>query len=329
MVNRLDADGNNVNDEHGNPVMDQVITLESMLLIFPDGATAGRYPIPIIVQEPATVGGETGFDREKKIIKWKSEMNIFERQKSSILNGKLSYSGEFKLAIGLEIQDVMRRQAAGRDALDRDDPLAIINVLIGTDFSPRATVAAIPLVKYEEAVERFNGDTLRQEYNESLDSWEKRFGSERVNLLNVAVLAGKVAEMPNEVSMAYKFFMRTNGLYKQVRDDVKTGTRSGGFPQTIEAAMNMLRPFEKNVSSNRNNSRPKGVYVSSVGNFSKGDYVYKGWSHKCPAHKSNEHCYNDEVCKQIISGGSDDKKGKVANAVKDNRNKGKKNGKGN
>ena len=57
MVNQLDADGNNVNDDHGNPVMDQVITLESMLLIFPDGAIAGRYPVPITVQEPATVAG--------------------------------------------------------------------------------------------------------------------------------------------------------------------------------------------------------------------------------------------------------------------------------
>ena len=207
--------------------------------------------------------------------------------------------------------------------------LAIINVLISTDFSPRATVAATPIVQYEETFERFNGESLKQDYNESLDSWEKRFGSERVNLSNLANAAGKSGELPNEESMAYKFFMRTNGLYKQVKDDVRTGTRAGGFPQTVEAAMVMLRPFEKPVSS-RNNNRPKGVYVS-VGKNVKNEHVSKGWSHKCPAHKSNEHSYNDDVCKEIIKrgGSSDGQQGKVANAVNDNRSKGKKNGKSN
>ena len=66
MVNRVDANGNNENDEHGNPIMDQVTTVESMLLIFPDWAIAGRYPIPDTVQEPVAAGGEAAFEREKK-----------------------------------------------------------------------------------------------------------------------------------------------------------------------------------------------------------------------------------------------------------------------
>ena len=312
-VNQTDANGNNVINAAGDAVMRRVTYVESMILIFPDGSKAGRYPVPINVQEPASNVGEAVFEREKKIIKWKNEMQFEESQKKSIINGKLSYSGEFKIAIGNEIQDVMRRQVAGREALDGNDPLAIINVLIATDFSTRATVAASPLVKYEEAIERFNGDSLRQDYNESLDSWDKRFGAERVNLTNLATVANKVAEMPNEESMAYKFFMRTNGLYKQVREDVRTGTRAGGFPKTVVAAMDMLRPFEKPVSRS-NNTRPKGVYV-----FQKKE-VPKGWTYRCPAHKTNEHDYNDNVCKEIIkSGSSEGKQGRVAKAVSDNR----------
>ena len=328
QVNQLDANGNNVVDAAGNPVMNEITNIESMLLIFSEGATAGRYPIPITVLEPVAVAGEVAFEREKKIVKWKNDMNTCDKQKRSIVNGKLSYSGELKLAIGNEIQDVMRRQAAGRDALDGNDPLSILNVLIATDFSPKATVAASPLVKYEEAIERFNGDALKQDYNETLDSWDKRFGAERVNLTNLANAAGKLAELPNDESMAYKFFMRTNGLYKQVRDDIKTGTRAGGFPATVAAAMDILRPFEKPVSRN-NSNRPRGVY--SVGKqICQSNHVSNGWSHKCPAHKSNDHNYNDNVCKDIIkrSGSSDGQQGKVTAAVNENR-RGKKHGKSN
>ena len=315
QVNQLDATGNNVVNEHGDPVMVDNTTVESMLLIFPDGSIAGRYPIPIGILEPVTVAGEAAFEREKKIIKWKNEMSTVESQKKSIINGKLCLSGEFKIGIGHEIQDVMRRQAVGREALDSKDPLAIINVLIATNFSPKATFAASPLVKYEEAIERFNSKNLRQEFNETLDAWEKRFGAERVNLVNLAAAAGKLAEVPNEESMSYKFFMRTNGLYKQVRDDVKTGSRAGGLPLTVETAMDILRPYEKPVSRS-NNIRPRGVYA-----LEKKD-VPTGWSHRCPAHKTNDHKYNDSICKEIIQRGissSDSQQGKVASAVKTNR----------
>ena len=319
-VNQVDANGTNVVDANGNNVMVVTTSIESMLLIFPDGSTAGRYPIPIEVREPVAAASDTNFEKEKKIVKWKNEMTVAENQRKSIINNKLSYSGELKLSISNEIQDVMRRQAAGRDALDGNDPLEIINVLISTDFSVKATVAASPLIKYEEAIERFNGDNLRQEFNETLDAWEKRFGSERVNLNNIALVAGKSTEVPNEESMAYRFFMRTNGIYKQVREDVRTGTRAGGFPKTVVSAMEILRPFEKpgnRISVNNNNNRVRGVYVAEKKENKK------GWSHRCPLHKSNEHDYNDSVCNEIIKCGksSDNKQGRVTKSVNDNRKK--------
>ena len=324
--NRLDINGELILNNEGQPIRDEVLTVESMLLIFPEGSTAGRYPIPIEPEEPAAVTGESSFEKEKKIIKWKNEMQIYELQKNKIINAKLSYSGEFKQALSTEVQDVMRRQEIGREALDGNDPLEIINVLLSTDFSPKATVAASPMVKYEEAIERFNGEILRQEYNESLDSWEKRFGAERVNLTNIAVSAGKQGELPSEESMAYKFFMRTNGIYNKVREDVRTGARPGGFPHTVLAAMEILRPYEKPNQSNKN----KGVYIVKSGNVgNKSDQVSKGWSHKCPLHKSNDHNYNDKTCNEILQNSgrkSEENQGsKVKNAVNQNQ----KNRKGN
>ena len=49
--------------------------------------------------------------------------------------------------------------------------------------------------------------------------------------------------------MTYNFFMRTNGLYKQVREDVRTGTRAGGFPKTVVAAMDMFTSVRKTSQS--------------------------------------------------------------------------------
>ena len=91
-----------------------------------------------------------------------------ETQAKSIVADKISYSGILKLAISNEIQDTMRRGATGRYALDGDKPLEINNELISTDFSPKATVAANPLVKYEEANARFNSENFKQEFNETL-----------------------------------------------------------------------------------------------------------------------------------------------------------------
>ena len=214
------------------------------------------------------------------------------------------------------------------DALDGNDPLSILNVLIATDFSPKATVAASPLVKYEEAIERFNGDALKQDYNETLDSWDKRFGAERVNLTNLANAAGKLAELPNVVSMAYNFFMRTNGLYKQVRDDIKTGTRAGGFPATVAAAMDILRPFE-NLSVEIAVT-DLGVSTVSENKFLKATTCLMGGRTSVRHIKVMITNYNDNVCKDIIkrSGSSDGQQGKVTAAVNEHR-RGKKHGKSN
>ena len=125
--------------------------------------------------------------------------------------------------------------------------------------------------------------------------------------------------------MAYRFFKRTNGLYSKVREDVKTGTRAGGMPQTVEAAMDILRPFERPVMRS-NHVRQRGVYVAQKKDAS----VPNGWSHRCPAHKTNEHAYNDNICKEIIrnSAGSSSeasKQGRVQKSVNDNRRGGRRN----
>ena len=87
LRNRLDGAGANVLDENGHPVMDEFTTTESMLLIYQDGLIAGRYPIPSSVQEPVSVPGESPFEREKKMVKWKNDMNLCESQKKTLLNG--------------------------------------------------------------------------------------------------------------------------------------------------------------------------------------------------------------------------------------------------
>ena len=163
----LDEDGDPETDDDGNELTEEVVTTESMLTIFPDGSTPGRYPQPITVEEPVAVVGESSFDKEKKTIKWKNELILFENQRKSIINGKLSYAGELKMALAIEVQDVMRRQASGRAALDNNDPLEIIKCLMETDFSPKATVAATPMVTFNETFDRFmDKEKLKQEFHE-------------------------------------------------------------------------------------------------------------------------------------------------------------------
>ena len=327
----LDEDGDPETDDDGNELTEEVVTTESMLTIFPDGSTPGRYPQPITVEEPVAVVGESSFDKEKKTIKWKNELMLFENQRKSIINGKLSYAGELKMALAIEVQDVMRRQASGRAALDNNDPLEIIKCLMETDFSPKATVAATPMVKFNETFDRFmDKEKLKQEFHESLDAWEKRYGAELNNLTNLAIAANMVSELPSEANFAYRFFCRANGLYDRVRDDIKTGARPGGYPKTIEAAMELLRPYEKPVNRNNNNnneSNRKGVFVAQSNNKSdKNKSNRGGWSHLCPAHRTNEHSYNDTVCQEIIMKKNSDKRNvseqkrdKIEKAVNNNR----------
>jgi hypothetical protein len=89
----------------------------------------------------------------------------------------------------------------------------------------------------------------------------------------------------------------------------------------VLAALEILRPYEKPNQPNKN----KGVYVVRSGNVgNKSDHVSKGWSHKCPLHKSNDHNYNDKTCNEIIKNSgrsSEENQGtsKVTNAVNQNR----------
>lgn len=318
QVQQLDEDGDPEVNANGDPIMVNETSIESMLLIFPDGGKPGRYPVPIAVVEPTTIAGEVAFEREKKVIKWKAEMAKAEAQAKSIVADKISYSGILKLAISNEIQDTMRRGATGRYALDGDKPLEIINELISTDFSPKATVAANPLVKYEEANARFNSENFKQEFNETLDAWEKRFGAELLNLKNLAQSAGKSAELPNEESLAFRFFMRTNGLYSKVKEDTKTGSRVGGYPATVEAAMVILRPFEKKSSQPNRGNAVRGVYVAAAGRSGRGN-GNGNWQFKCPAHKTNDHNYNDHRCKEIINGRSDSRQAEVEREVRNQK----------
>ena len=75
-VNQTDANGNNVTNADGDAVTRRVTYVESMILIFPDGSKAGRYPVPINVQEPATNAGEAVFERERKSLNGKMKCNL-------------------------------------------------------------------------------------------------------------------------------------------------------------------------------------------------------------------------------------------------------------
>jgi hypothetical protein len=303
----LDANGNPQLDANGNAVINETVLVESMLNIFPDGHKPGRYPVPITVRRYRGRPTDTDAVQKTKMKEWEKEYDNMMKQKQNIIDAKLIYSAEFKESFDRNVTAIMRRSAEGRSALDNNDPLEIINCLIATDFSPQATVEANPSLRYEEADVRFN--EIRQGFDEPLDAFEKRYGAERVNLENLAAAAGKSGMVPDEETMALKFFMRTNGLYNKVREDIRTGTRTGGYPKTIDDAMIILRPFEKISKSNNQSKAPiKGVFINTKNNEEKnknkigasGAVNTKGWLYRCPAHKSNNHDYNDEVCQEII-----------------------------
>ena len=75
-VNQTDANGNNVINAAGDAVMRRVTYVESMILIFPDGSKAGRYPVPINVQEPATTQVKQCSKEKRKLLNGKMKCNL-------------------------------------------------------------------------------------------------------------------------------------------------------------------------------------------------------------------------------------------------------------
>ena len=66
QVPQRNENGEPVFNENGDPLLVNETSIESMLLIFPDGGKPGRYPVQIVVIEPIATAHELAFKKEEK-----------------------------------------------------------------------------------------------------------------------------------------------------------------------------------------------------------------------------------------------------------------------
>ena len=306
MKDYLEGEGNVIKTIYTNIDGNMDITVEKMSSIFGNGSVAGRYPI---VTEPVMLGAipnEEQLSKEMRIKKWDLEWKKYNENLKGITVEKSVIAGILKSTINFNVKEIMRKSPDGRNALDDPigKPMEIINVLKTTDFSTNASSTLTDDEKYFNAYLKFNNrEEFKQNYDESLNNWSKRFKNEVENLKLLATKVGKISEVPSELTLANLFLERMNGLYNKLRDDLDKGLRKPR-PTNIEEVLAMAVVYDKPSTSQDRDYR--GAYVVSRGGRGRdgrgrgrSNIIPGNW--KCKVHGTDTHEYNDEVCKVMIN----------------------------
>lgn len=283
--------------------------MQMMANIYPDAqGRSGSYPVPIKPIDPTDDEMADPLRRMKAESTWKASFKEANIQESYIVNQKVVQAAMLKGSLCESIKDTMRKSKIGRDALDStNDPLSIINVLIATDFSRDSILAIDPVEKFSLALCRYYDKTLTsQGANESLEDWRKRFNSEIAKLEVLAVDAGLQHAVPVESLRALHFYEKLNNNYADLRKRYDTGL-STRKPDTIDGVFDVAKFYDKKTKSqqfNNNGSaeekqpQQRGLFKTTT---SSGDAEKKKESFRCYTHHTNDHKWNDDVCKRLQS----------------------------
>ena len=284
-----------------------VETVEKMSLIFGTGTDPGRYPISVEPIDLVHIQNESAVLKEMRIKRWESEYRDHCNHIKGIDLEKSGIAGILKSTINFNVKEIMKKSVEGREALDDElgKPMEIINVLKTTDFSTNAASTLTDNDKYYNSHKKFfNANEFKQQYDESLNAWGKRFKNEINSLKLLATRAGKDTEIPSEVTLANIFLDRLNGLYNKLRDDLEKGIRTPK-PTTIDEVINVGIVYDKAPKDNREYDRNyKGAYVIGRGGRSgrsgrgrENNITMGNW--KCKIHHTDTHEYWDDTCKKI------------------------------
>jgi hypothetical protein len=319
MQNYLEGQGGVIKIVYIRTLPDETKSVEKMSLIFGEENKLGRYPIIEAPQDLEHVVGEHSIIKDLRVEKWKISNKLFEDNSKGWGSERSMIAGIFKDCINNNVQNIMRKSADGRNALDDilGMPLEILNMLKTTDFSRNAIGSLNDHEKYFQAYKKFTDKDFRQHYEESLNEWKKRFNNEVNNLKLLAQTADKGDEVPSELTLSSLFLDRLNGLYNKLRDDLDKGVRTDK-PKTVEEVVNLAIVYDRPGKSSRDIDTPyRGVY--NVGRGRGRESRANGVQWKCKVHKTDTHQYWDDTCKAIIAENSKRQEAAVNTTVEFNR----------
>ena len=289
-----------VQDGSGNVVN----VTQTMVDIFPDyDANPGEYPKTIIPRTFASHGGGLS-DLELKDLETqiKEDWRELAKQRETIITGKIQIMGILSGSLNPAIKSQLRKTQVGKQAIDSEnDPLTLINLLLRTDFSKGATNSISPMMTYHNSRMMLFSVGFKQEMHESLDMWKNKFNSQvEIVKKNAAIVGGACAqETLTEESLGWLYYSKLNAKFNELRTRVETNLLRP-TPNTVEEWIEQARFWDTNTVEY------SGAGASTTAASSKGAYVTtseaggkSGTKLSCRTHNTNEHRWNDEVCRAL------------------------------
>lgn len=305
---------------------DHVNIPQSMVDIFPDNdGNPGEYPKPITPRSYAVHGiGLTDLELKDLGTKIKDDSRDLANQRDAIITGKNQIMGILVGSLNPAIRSQLKKTPAGKSALDSEnDPLTLINLLLRTDFSKGATNSISPMMTYHNSRMLLFSVGFKQEMHDSLDMWKNKFNSQvEIVKKNAALVGGECAqEKLCGESLGWLFYSKLNAKFNELRTRVDTNLLRA-TPVTVEEWIEQAKFWDTNTVDY------SGAGAQTAAAPSKGAYVTtseaggkNGTKLRCRTHNTNEHRWNDEVCKAMRAS-------EPASGTSDSKNQGKESKKG-
>ena len=293
-----------------------------MANIFPDETgKPGEYPTSIDEVVPTDAEMADPTKKEIAMHRFKQSSDNKQRQELYIVSEKAIIMSMLKDSLTETTKDILRQNATGRTLLlSKNEPLEFINLLTSTDFSREGIFSVNPLERYHKALAGFSDKDFRQQMNESLHDWHKRFNSEVVKIETLATEAGVEGELAGAKTRALQFFDKLNSNFNELRRRYETGLQKVK-PDTVAKVVEEAKYFDKpstksaHITQRQPPSVPtqnRGVYHVDTQNLTGNKQGRKSNMNnhqpstkkprlKCLKHNTNDHKYGSEECMRNVS----------------------------
>ena len=305
-------------DDEGKFEEEEIEHVEKMSLIFGSESSPGRYPIAEKPEPVRYANTDSAAVKDMKMKEWDIESKEYKINVRGISLEKSSIAGILKSTINFNVKEIMKKSEEGRNALNDElgKPMEIINVLKTTDFSSNAASTQSDFDKYFNAYTKFNSADFKQNYDESLNTWGKRFNNELNSLKLLATKCGKEQEIPSDITLANTFLKSLNGLYNKLRDDLEKGIRTPK-PDSVESVINMAIVYDRPAKDKEYERDYRGAYAVSARGRGRGrsisNVIPGDW--KCKIHGTDTHEYWDEICQKQCAEKSKREEAMIGNAI--------------
>jgi Zinc knuckle len=230
--------------------------------IIKDDGTIGNYPVP---EQPQIPGEANDPDRDMlkvdysiKSKKYNDLIVAIEEDKRLMVNIIKDHLGEDSLAR-------VRAKKDGRDAIDKDDPKKLLEVIYATHNNDDMKDNTHNVSTSERSFQM-----CRMEDSDSLLQYHDKYQARREAFRAALVANGENAQqrMPSEATQAISFINGLSGAYKGFKDSFIDGTNTEGYPATIEEAFRRAQRAQTVAPGYRRHySDYRGVFAAGRGDM--------------------------------------------------------------